>query len=38
MHLNPYYAALLDYYEDEEELCEELDIRLSDIYTDDDWI
>lgn len=38
MHLNPYYATLLDYYEDEEDMCDQLGIHLSDVYTDEDWV
>lgn len=38
MHLNPYYATMLHYYEDEEDMCEQLGIQLDDIYSDEDWI
>jgi len=38
MHLNTYYAALLDFYDDEADMCDQLGIRLTDIYTDEDWV
>ncbi|MDF2877804.1 MAG: hypothetical protein K0S30_900 [Clostridia bacterium] len=38
MHLNPYYASLLGFYKDEEDMCEQLGICLTDIYTDEDWV
>ena len=38
MHINPYYALLLADYEDEEDMCDQLGIRLNDIYTDEDWV
>lgn len=35
MRLDPYYESLLDYYEDEHHMCNELGLSLTDIYVDE---